>query len=422
LKKLTHYYSKWILISTLVGVSCGIASAIFLASLDWVTTTRQNHTWLVYCLPIGGLLIGWLYQKDGRNSDRGNNLLIDEFHDPKEVVPLVMAPLVYFGTLATHLFGGSAGREGTAVQMGGSIADQIGRWFKIDRDERRTLLMAGMSGGFASVFGVPFAGTIFGIEVLFIGRLHLWALIECAISAFIGHFVTLKLGIHHTEYFHPPILTMSWPRLVNALVAGVIFGLAARAFSGLSHLINRISKLQLPNLPIRAAVGGALLSLVYFLKPVMIRYAGLGVPIIVQSIKSPIPSSDWYMKLLFTAFTLGVGFKGGEVTPLLFIGGALGNALGSFSFLQPMLPLPNLAAMGLVAVFAGAANTPIACTLMAAELFGPDITLFAAIACFASYAVSGRSGIYQSQPISHFSMPKRFLDFFRFLFRKPPLK
>ncbi len=216
-----RHYSKWISISAIVGICCGVASAIFLAALEAITRFRDSNSWLLFLLPIGGLIIGSLYHYLGSQVEGGNNLILDEFHDPKQVIPFRMAPLVFIGTILTHLFGGSAGREGTAVQMGGSIAHQFTHLFKTNGAERRTLLMAGMSGGFGSVFGVPFAGTIFGLEVLASGRLHLWGIIECAVAAFVAHYTTLALGIHHTTYIHPEVAGLTTLAMPVAIVAGV---------------------------------------------------------------------------------------------------------------------------------------------------------------------------------------------------------
>lgn len=416
---LAIYYVKWIGIASIVGVGCGIASAGFLAALAWVTDFRITHSWLLYLLPVGGLVVGLVYHTYGRSVEGGNNLIIDEFHDPKSVIPFRMAPLVLFGTILTHLFGGSAGREGTAVQMGGSIADQLAHRFKMNHNERRTLLMAGMAGGFGSVFGVPFAGMIFGLEVLAVGRLHLWGILECAVAAFVAHHVTLAFGIHHAIYSHPAIPDLTAVTALAAIFAGMLFGVAARLFAILTGQVSRIAKSTIPYLPLRAMAGGAIISLIFFFSPMLTRYAGLGVPIIIESIQNPVMVYDWLGKLVLTALTLGVGFKGGEVTPLLFIGSTLGNAL---SGLLP-LPLPLLAATGFVAVFAGAANTPFACTVMAMEIFGPNIWPFAALACFASYAVSGHHGIYHAQR-SHPHKSRssgRTTKMFKFLFRRPSL-
>lgn len=415
---LTKFYLNWSLISVLVGVACGIASAIFLTSLAKATETREHYQWLHYLLPLGGLIVGYLYHIWGKSVEGGNNLIIDEFHDPQKVVPIRMAPLVLLGTVATHLFGGSAGREGTAVQMGGSIADQFTHFFKLNRKERRTLLMIGMSGGFGSVFGVPFAGTMFGLEVLAIGKLHLHGLFQCAISAFVAHYVTTALGVHHTAYLHPLIdLPLNIVVVGSLICAGLGFGLAARLFAFLVSHISKISKSFIGYLPIRIFTGGVLISIIFYLIPAATRYAGLGVPVIVNSIQEPVFYYDWFWKLVLTALTLGMGFKGGEVTPLLFIGATLGNAMSSYL----PISLPILSAVGFVGVFAGAANTPFACTIMAMELFGVQIGSFAAIAAFSSYLISGHHGIYSSQKI-HIEKSKyasRTMELISFIFNWP---
>lgn len=421
--RLANYYSRWSLLSAAIGALSGTASAVFLSALERTTAFREAHPALLCFLPFGGLLVGGLYHSFGRSVEGGNNLLIDEFHEPRAVIPLRMAPLVLLGTVCTHLFGGSVGREGTAVQMGGSIADQFTHVFRMKPEQRRTLLMAGMSGGFGSVFGVPVAGTVFGMEVLNIGHLHLWGVVECAISAFVAHHVTLAWGIRHTAYFSPAVPALTVPNAFSAILAGVAFGGAARLFALLTEGIGKFSKSKTGSLPVRAMLGGVVLSALYFSFPMLTRYAGLGVPTIAESIRGPVPAYDWLGKIVFTALTLGTGFKGGEVTPLLYVGSTLGNALGR---LLP-LGLPTLSAIGFVGVFAGAANTPFACVCMAIEIFGAGVFPYALLACFASYLVSGHRGIYHSQRVK---VPKdyyasRTTEFVRFvvrrLFEKPPL-
>ncbi len=389
------FYARWIPLSVLIGALSGIASALFLGALEFVTRVRETHLNLIYSLPIGGWLVGWLYERIGDRVEGGNNLIIDEFHDPKAVIPLRMAPLVFFGTLVTHLFGGSAGREGTAVQMSASIADQFTSRLRFPSMTRRRLLMIGMSGGFGSVFGVPFAGTIFGLEVLSIGKLEWSVLLECACSAFVAHYVTIACGIHHSVYVSPIFPQFSLDVVGWMIISGLIFGFAARLFSHLVESVKAISKEYLPSLPMRSFVGGLIVAAFFVLAPITLRYAGLGIPILVGATQIELPAYDWLGKTVMTALTVGTGFKGGEVTPLLFIGATLGNALGS------ILPVAFglLAAVGLVSVFAGAANTPLACTLMAMELFGPQIAKYAALGCYTAYLVSGHHGIYQAQRI-----------------------
>ena len=305
-----------------------------------------------------------------------------------------MTPLILLGTFLTHLFGGSAGREGTAIQTGASLADQLARPSRLGPRQRRILLMAGISAGFASVFGTPLAGAIFGIEVLAIGTLSYDAIAPCFIAAFIGDLTTSAWGVHHTIYRVTGTPAMSVRGMACAAVAGAIFGLVGMAFAKSTHAIGFFFKKHIAWAPLRPFLGGVLVALAVFVTGTT-RYIGLGIPTIVAAFDTRQPVYDWFAKFLFTAVTLGAGFKGGEVTPLFFIGATLGNAL---SYVLP-LPPSLLAGMGFVAVFAGAANTPIASTFMAIELFGAEAGAYAGIACVLSYLFSGHAGIYRAQRI-----------------------
>jgi H+/Cl- antiporter ClcA len=396
---------RWLLIAACVGVLAGSASALLLASLNWATRFRESHKWIIALLPIAGLAVGCMYLYLGKSVEAGNNLIIDEIHDPKAVLPLRMTPLILLGTFLTHLFGGSAGREGTALQTGASLADQLSRPFRLDARDRGILLMAGIAGGFGSVFGTPLAGTIFGIEVLAIGRLSYAAIFPCLVSAFVGDYVTHAWGVQHTIYRVTSIPAMNLIGFLCAIAAGIAFGLVGMAFARATHAIGHWSKKHIVWPPLRPFVGGAIVALAV-LAIGTTKYIGLGIPTIVDSFAQQLPPWDFAAKFLFTAVTLGFGFKGGEVTPLFFIGATLGNALAW------LLPLPPtlLAGMGFVAVFAGAANTPIASSLMAIELFGAEAGSYAAIACIVSYLFSGHGGIYQSQRVGNSKHQHRISD------------
>jgi len=392
LPRMLSYLAKWSALSALVAVLAGSASALFLFALDAATAWRLAHPAIVWGLPLAGFTVGWVYWRFGRTVEAGNNLLIDEIHDPKNVVPLRMAPLVLAATVISHLFGASVGREGTAVQMGGTLADQLSRLPRLAAGDRRLLLMAGISAGFASVFGTPLAGAVFGLEVLVIGRLRHDAIFPCIAAAILADQVGLAWGVHHTHYAIGAVPAITAWSVGAVVAAGIVFGLAGRAFAGATHGLSKAMKAWLPYAPLRLALGGIVVACAMWAIGTQ-RYVGLGIPVIVEAFAQPLPPWDWLGKFVFTVASLGSGFKGGEVTPLFYIGATLGNALA------PLLHLPfaMLAGVGFVAVFAGAANTPLASTVMALELFGPAVGPYAALACVVAYLFSGHRGIYRAQ-------------------------
>jgi len=393
-----------------VSVATGSLVALFLWLLDIATATRWQYLWLIFLLPLAGILIDYIYTSFGKNSAAGNNLILDEIHKPGGGIPFRMAPLVLFSTILTHLFGGSAGREGTAVQMGGSVSSLFSKWYKIKHVEKRILLMCGMSAGFGAVFGTPVAGSIFALEVLAIGRIKYDALIPCLIASVLADITCSAYGIHHTKYSIAfirgtnqllPFISFDLWLLLKVIVAGVAFGVAGFLFAQVSHQIKQAATY----IPAKWAVpvtGAALILGISYLLGTF-DYLGLGVtnPTGGVSIVSAFNANgahtfSWFWKLLLTAITLGTGFKGGEVTPLFFIGATLGNTLASLSG----SPVDLFAGLGFIAVFAGATNTPLACTLMGVELFGSNNVLYYAVACFTAYYFSGHPGIYGSQRIA----------------------
>lgn len=404
-----RYLFRWLLLAAVLALVTGSAVALFLWALDVVTTLRVANPALLWFLPAAGALIAIAYFRAGRGVERGSELIIDAINAPGNAVPARLTPLVLIGTLVTHLCGGSAGREGTAVQMGGSLASAIdrfvvARWrgvWPLSAAERSVFLQAGIAAGFSAVFGTPIAGALFALEVPRRGRLAQGALLPCLLASLMANQVTLAWGIQHTLY--PTIgargAWLSLPLLLQVATAAVCFGLASRLFTFGTHALSDALTRAIPSPWLRPVLGGAI---VIALTQVLGTrdYLGLGVT-------SPDPDTvtilssfrdggadrwSWLLKGVFTAVTIGSGFKGGEVTPLFFIGAALGNTLA----VVLQAPVELFAALGFVAVFAGATNAPIACTIMGLELFGIHAAPYFAVASALAFLCSGRSGIYSA--------------------------
>jgi H+/Cl- antiporter ClcA/PII-like signaling protein len=423
---LGQYVLKWLLIAAPVGAVIGSVVAGFLWALDkvtqlrWATDTAFGLPWMLFLLPVAGIGIGLMYHLFGKSVEGGNNLIMEQIHEPGGGVPSRMAPLVLIGTIITHLFGGSAGREGTAVQMGGSIASTVARWFRLNQIDTRTLLMIGVAGGFGAVFGTPLTGAIFAVEVLAIGLVDFQSIVPCLIASVVGDWTTTAWGIRHTHYhigafgqmnLVQSATQLSWLLMGKVAIAALAFGVASVIFAELAHGLHRVFKWAVPWPTFRPALGGlVVIGLAYFIGT---DFLGIGVtadphyPNQVSILSSFHEGGatywSWWWKILFTAVTLSSGFKGGEVTPLFFVGAALGNAMARILH----APVDLFAGLGFIAVFAGATNTPLACTIMGIELFAAGqpgllhsgFVVYAATACFLAYLLSGHSGIYLSQRI-----------------------
>ncbi len=381
----------WMLYLAIISVSIGSISAFFLWALDKVGNINEYHPFTIYFMPIGGLIIVFTYQYFNKEASEGNKLLFNSYQNKNSILPWLMAPLVLLGTLITHLIGGSAGREGTAVQMGSVIASRLNRVFPAHIiPHHKLLLTIGISAGFAAVFGTPLTAAVFAFEMFSSKkRLHLYYFPLVLIVAFLAHLTCLAWNVPHTEYAIGLLPVLNLTTVLWVGIAGVLFGLTARVFVFNTHFWADYFKQIFANPYIRICIGGIGLAFVisYF---ELNRYSGLGIQYISQSFYYEAPFFDFLLKLLLTGLTLGIGFKGGEVTPLFFVGATLG------SFLSLLIPLPIgiLAGIGFVSVFSGATKTPFACAIMGAELFGFNGFVFFLIATLIAYFISGKKSIY----------------------------
>lgn len=397
---------RWFCLVFPLALIVGTTVALFLWLLDVATNWRFAAPILLLLLPAAGVWLVWLYREHGGESGKGNNLILEHIHEPGAGrIPQRMAPLVLISTVVTHLFGGSAGREGTAVQMGGSIASRLTEYFQLSSEDRSLYLMCGVAAGFGAVFGTPLAGAIFAVEVITVGRIRYRALVPCLMASILADQVCLFWKIEHTQFSLPLFQDLAgqsglvWGWAMMAAIAGIAFGGAARLFVVMLHGLEKLFNHSIEFWWQRPVIGAVLVLGISLLLG-STDYLGLGIQAstpegisILSSFEGQVGALSWFWKLLLTAITLSCGFRGGEVTPLFFIGATLGAALANLFG----LPSDLFAAIGFVAVFSGATKTPLACTIMGAELFGAEAIVYLAIGCFIAVSMSGARGIYASQ-------------------------
>ena len=386
---------KYYFTFVVLGVLTGIASSLFLHLLKLVTTARFKFPELIYFLPLAMVAANFCYKKFSPISERGNNLIINEIHHPQRKIPLVMIPLILFSTLISHLFGASVGREGSAVQMGGAIGEQLAKLFKHSKRKRAVLLMAGCGAGFGTAIGAPLAGAIFGIEAIYLNvRVRLSTFLECLIASYIGFYTTHLLLTPHSTYISFSHLDFNWKWLWYSLIAGLAFGSVARAFVFLIENTKVILK-SFGRPLLTTFLGSLLLIIIFYLLGDFEkqRYTGLGIEVIQQALVELVSIKDFILKFFLTALSLVSGIKGGEFTPLVYIGTTMGSWLSSVFTMNPNL----LAAIGFCVVFGAASNTPLACIVMGAEVFGYHILPYLVVAMIVAQIISGKESIYSAQ-------------------------
>ena len=395
----------WLVMAGIVGIVCGAAGGLFHIAVDEATQLRENLPWLIYLLPFSGLVIVWIYRAGGMENDSGTNQIIASVRGGTRP-PLKLAPLIFLGSVITHLFGGSAGREGAALQIGGSLASGIGRLFKLGERSMNVIVMCGMSGLFSALFGTPITAAVFSMEVVSVGIFHYSALFPGLLSAYVATGITRLMGIEPEAYLLMGAPEPGWLPMVQVGVLSIVCALLSILFCVIMHNSAHLYKKYLPNQYWRVLVGGILVVLFTLLEGSG-DYNGAGGHMIEHALAGHI-NVPWafLFKMVFTALTLGAGYRGGEIVPTFFVGATFGCAVAPLLGLDPAFG----AAIGMIALFCGVVNCPLASVLLSVELFGSSGILFFALACALSYLVSGKFSLYSSQKIVYSKLEPRFID------------
>ena len=396
---------RWLVVASLTGAVCGLVGALFHHGVALATELRGESPWLLFCMPLAGLIIVWLYHILDMENDSGTNQIIASVRS-RERPPLRLMPLIFVSTLLTHLTGGSSGREGAALQIGGSIGATLGKWLRLGEKNTNLIILCGMSAVFTALFGTPLTATVFSIEVVSIGILHYSALLPCFLASLVSYAVAVALGMEPTAYLLTggPELLHALPLLQTGLLAAAC-AVVSIVFCAAMHQSTALYRRLFPRPWVRILAGSALVICVTLLSGTR-DYTGAGGEVILRAVAGEARPWDFAMKLLLTALTLGAGFRGGEIVPTFFIGATFGCVAGELLGLEAAFG----AAVGLVAVFCGVVNCPLASILLSVELFGSSHVLYFALACTLSYLLSGRYSLYSSQKIVYSKLEPTFIN------------
>lgn len=397
-------FLKWIFLGGITGSAGGLIGTLFHVSVEKVTEYRLENNWVLYFLPIGGIIIAFLYKSLKMSDSTGTNQIIDSIRSDQQV-PVRLAPLIFISTVITHLFGGSAGREGAALQIGGSIGSFVGNIFKLDEKDKHIIVLCGMSGVFSALFGTPLTATFFAMEVISIGVIYYSSMVACLVSSTVAYGISLYYGVEPVHYHLNYIPEIS----IKTVIATVIL---AASLAGLSiifcitiHKTEHLLKHKIKNAYIRGFTGGLTILILSLLVGTN-DYNGAGMNIIANAINGIVKPEAFLLKIIFTTITLGAGFKGGEIVPTFFIGATFGCLIGGIIGLDPGFS----AAIGLIALFCAVVNAPVASIILSVELFGIGGFLLFGIACSVAYILSGYYGLYSSQKIVYSKLKAEFIN------------
>ena len=405
LKSSSNYiriFIKWALISTVVGAIGGLIGTAFHESVDYVTKVRESNSWLIFLLPMGGLAIVGLYKLCRLNA--GTNRVIESVRSGKKV-PILMAPLIFVSTVITHLLGGSAGREGAALQLGGSIGYKFGKLFRLDEKEMRLIVMLGMSGMFAALFGTPLTATFFALEVISVGVIYYVALVPCLFSSLVAYEISLMFGVKPVKFDGINMPQLNAEVFLKVVVLSILCALISICFCTSIKYFDKFIEEKISNEYIRAFVGGCLIILLTLAVGTH-DYNGAGMEVISGAMAGNVKPFAFILKIIFTVVTIGAGFKGGEIVPTFFIGSTFGCVMGGLLGLDPGFG----AAIGFVALFCGVVNCPVASIMLALEVFGAQSIIIFAIVCGVSYMMSGYYGLYSSQKIMYSKLEATYIN------------
>lgn len=386
-------FLRWSLLAILVGAVCGLVGTAFHVCVNYATKWRGELPWLLYLLPVGGVVIVWLYHRLGQSSSLGTDKLFTSIQN-RTAVPVAMAPLIFVATFLTHLLGGSAGREGAALQLGGSLGSDVGRLLKLSEDDRRTLTMVGMGALFAALFGTPLTATVFVMEVLCMGHMVYSSFVPCIVASLTAFGVSLLLHMEPEGYTLSVVPGLNWFSALQVTGLAALCAALSVIFCAVMHISGHSFKKWMKNPYVRAIAGG--LAIIVLTLLVGSRdYNGAGAQVIERAIEGEARPQDFILKLIFTAITLGCGYKGGEIVPTFFVGATFGCVVGPLLGMNPGFA----AAIALVATFCGNTNCPVASVFLGIELFGGQAVPLFALACAVSYMLSGYSSLYHNQLI-----------------------
>ena len=394
---------KWVLFSLVVGLVVGVVGGLFYKAIAWATEFRETHGWILFFLPLAGLAIVLAYRITGMNDDKGTEYIIGAVREGR-MLRIRTAPLIFFGTVLTHLTGGSAGREGAALQLGGSISNFIGRLVHLDEKDDRIITMCGMAAGFSALFGTPLAAAVMAMEVVSVGVMYYAAIVPCILSALIAQEVAGMMGIVPTAFQVLNVPEMGPVVIMQMIGFGVFCALVSILFCGVMHLMPKLYEKVTKNPYLRVAIGGVFVVLLSIL--LGRDYNGAGVNVIQSALNGEARPEAFFIKILFTALTLAAGFKGGEIVPAFFCGATFGCFYGTLLG----IPASFAAALGLVSVFCGVTNCPLTSILLAYELFGGAGLPLYALAIAVSYMLSGYSGLYHAQKIVYSKLRPEFIN------------